>query len=217
MSNNRRSVNGRRTTSNRRPTNARHPANTRRPSSSSRSVAKRKGSSKRGGLSPSTIKTIITIFGIIVAVTVVGIVAKSVVNHLVDSPKSVIQQLENSYNDKSVKEMIECFDPSTQITINMFVGVTESIIGIDSIIDIADGLLKIGQYVDNEDFEDIKNSKVDIIINNIDKNEDRASVDVTIRYYDGNRLVSEEDDTIQTVKVDGEWYIDGSGLLDELM
>ena len=162
------------------------------------------------------VATLLKIGAVILSVCVVAVVAKTVVVRVVDSPKSVIERLEDSYNDKSLNDMIDCFDPASQSLIEGFVGVFEEVSGVDNLVDIADGLLAISQIVDDEDFEDIQNSWMDLIPYDVQRDGDTAIVYFTMKIYDGDELIAEEDDALPVVKVDGTWYIDGTYIMDSI-
>ena len=112
--------------------------------------------------------------------------------------------------------MIDCFDPASQSLIEGFVGVFEAVSGVDNLVDIADGLLAISQIVDDEDFEDIQNSWMDLIPYDVQRDGDTAIVYFTMKIYDGDELIAEEDDALPVVKVDGTWYIDGTYIMDSI-
>ena len=95
--------------------------------------------------------------------------------------------------------------------------VAGAIIGEDNLLDIGDSIFKLSDYLDDEDMEGVRDSKIKIVINDIQKEGDTAAVNVTLKFYNGSKLLTEVEDTINTVKIDGKWYIDGTGLFSGLL
>lgn len=142
---------------------------------------------------------------VVVAVVVVG----TVVYKNYDSPKSTIEKFEDSYNSADVDGMIECFDPSVQALYSGANSILSDFIGMD-IGDLSAMLPFLAEIDDSGDYSDLP--KIDISVLDVDKTSDStATVLCEFTTFDG---VTEED-TIEMVKIDGEWYISGEEFYSE--
>lgn len=142
---------------------------------------------------------------VVVAVVVVG----TVVYKNYDSPKSTIEKFEDSYNSADVDGMIECFDPSVQALYSGANSILSDFIGMD-IGDLSAMLPFLAEIDDSGDYSDLP--KIDISVLDVDKTSDStATVLCEFTTSDG---VTEED-TIEMVKIDGEWYISGEEFYSE--
>lgn len=142
---------------------------------------------------------------VVVAVVVVG----TVVYKNYDSPKSTIEKFEDSYNGADMDGMIECFDPSVQALYSGANSILSDFIGMD-IGDLSAMLPFLAEIDDSGDYSDLP--KIDISVLDVDKTSDTtATVLCEFTTSDG---VTEED-TIEMVKIDGEWYISGEEFYSE--
>ena len=142
---------------------------------------------------------------VVVSVVVVG----TVVYKNYDSPKSTIEKFEDSYNSADMDGMIECFDPSVQALYSGANSILSDFIGMD-IGDLSAMLPFLAEIDDSGDYSDLP--KIDISVLDVDKTSDTtATVLCEFTTSDG---VTEED-TIEMVKIDGEWYISGEELYSE--
>ncbi len=142
---------------------------------------------------------------VVVSVVVVG----TVVYKNYDSPKSTIEKFEDSYNSADMDGMIECFDPSVQALYSGANSILSDFIGMD-IGDLSAMLPFLAEIDDSGDYSDLP--KIDISVLDVDKTSDTtATVLCEFTTSDG---VTEED-TIEMVKIDGEWYISGEEFYSE--
>lgn len=142
---------------------------------------------------------------VVVSVVVVG----TVVYKNYDSPKSTIEKFEDSYNSADMDGMIECFDPSVQALYSGANSILSDFIGMD-IGDLSAMLPFLAEIDDSGDYSYLP--KIDISVLDVDKTSDRtATVLCEFTTSDG---VTEED-TIEMVKIDGEWYISGEEFYSE--
>ena len=142
---------------------------------------------------------------VVVSVVVVG----TVVYKNYDSPKSTIEKFEDSYNSADMDGMIECFDPSVQALYSGANSILSDFIGMD-IGDLSAMLPFLAEIDDSGDYSYLP--KIDISVLDVDKTSDTtATVLCEFTTSDG---VTEED-TIEMVKIDGEWYISGEEFYSE--
>lgn len=142
---------------------------------------------------------------VVVSVVVVG----TVVYKNYDSPKSTIEKFEDSYNSADMDGMIECFDPSVQALYSGANSILSDFIGMD-IGDLSAMLPFLAEIDDSGDYSYLP--KIDISVLDVDKTSDTtATVLCEFTTSDG---VTEED-TIEMVKIDGEWYISGKEFYSE--
>lgn len=142
---------------------------------------------------------------VVVSVVVVG----TVVYKNYDSPKSTIEKFEDSYNSADMDGMIECFDPSVQALYSGANSILSDFIGMD-IGDLSAMLPFLAEIDDSDDYSYLP--KIDISVLDVDKTSDTtATVLCEFTTSDG---VTEED-TIEMVKIDGEWYISGEEFYSE--
>lgn len=142
---------------------------------------------------------------VVVSVVVVG----TVVYKNYDSPKSTIEKFEDSYNSADMDGMIECFDPSVQALYSGANSILSDFIGMD-IGDLSAMLPFLAEIDDSGDYSDLP--KIDISVLDVDKTSDTtATVLCEFTTSDG---VTEED-TIEMVKIDGDWYISGEEFYSE--
>lgn len=142
---------------------------------------------------------------VVVSVVVVG----TVVYKNYDSPKSTIEKFEDSYNSADMDGMIECFDPSVQALYSGANSILSDFIGMD-IGDLSAMLPFLAEIDDSGDYSYLP--KIDISVLDVDKTSNTtATVLCEFTTSDG---VTEED-TIEMVKIDGEWYISGEEFYSE--
>lgn len=158
----------------------------------------------------NTLKNVLIIVATVAAVCVAAVAVKAAVTHLVDSPKSVVERLEDSYNDRSLKEAISCFDPDSQELINGAMNLVGSFIGEEDLLSVTESLFQISQYVEDEDLKDFQDSRLELDVIDVQKEGDTAKVTINVKLYCGDELICDEESYLPTVKVDGEWYIDGA-------
>ena len=98
--------------------------------------------------------------------------------------------------------MIECFDPSIQALYSGANSIMSDLVGID-ISDISNMLPFLSEVDDSFSYEELP--KIDIKVVDVVKTSDStATVLCEFSYYG-----SVEEDNIEMVKIDGEWYISG--------
>lgn len=153
------------------------------------------------------------IFKALIAIVVISVtvtVGVTVYNKVADSPKGTIEKLETAYNNLDIDSMVECFDPSVQAFYSGANSVLGELVGFD-ISDMASMVPFIANFDDDIDFEDLP--KIEIKINDIDKTSDTTAVVYCTIMSQGYGGEPEEDD-IDMVKIDGEWYISGTEFYD---
>lgn len=142
---------------------------------------------------------------VVVSVVVVG----TVVYKNYDSPKSTIEKFEDSYNSADMDGMIECFDPSVQALYSGANSILSDFIGMD-IGDLSAMLPFLAEIDDSGDYSDLP--KIDISVLDVDKTSDTTAT-VLCEFITSDGVT--EEDTIEMVKIDGEWYISGEEFYSE--
>lgn len=149
------------------------------------------------------VKTVIAI--VVVSVTV--IIGVNVAGNIIDSPRKTIERFEDSYNALDIDGVIECFEPSVQAIYSGANSLLGEFVGMN-ISDLAAIAPFIAEYDEDGDISDFPKMSIDI--NDIDKTSDStAVVYCDISYSTG---MSDTDQAINMVKIDGEWYISAEAL-----
>lgn len=158
---------------------------------------------------------------IVVAVSLLLVNIVSVKNSNRDfqenSPTSVLEELETSFNDGDADRIIECLDPNSQKIIRDSSKVVGAVIDLGDFIDVADVVLSYSRYVDCVDSDDFEDSSIRIVAGRPVIINDQARIKATTRYYYAEKLVSENDDVFYFIKYEGKWYIDGSDLVEKFI
>ena len=159
-------------------------------------------------------KKIIVIVVVIALVATTGVVAGTVLSK--NSPKAVLKRFEQAYNDADVNGMVNCFEPKVQSVYNTINSLTSSLIGF-SIDDMVNSVLFLAPLLEeysDEDFGEMP--QIRIKPTKVEKDGDYATVYCTVTLItDGNNIES-EDGSIETVCVDGEWYISATEITGRL-
>lgn len=129
----------------------------------------------------------------------------TIVNKVVDSPRGTIEKFEDSYNNLDIDSMVECFDPSVRALYSGANSILGELVGFD-ISDMASLVPFLANFDEDLSLEDMPKIKIDI--KDIDKTSDStAVVYCVISTSDGS---DSEEDELNMVKIDSEWYISGN-------
>lgn len=152
-------------------------------------------------------KGIVKIVIAIVVASVTVIIGVNVAGNIIDSPRKTIERFEDSYNALDIDGVIECFEPSVQAVYSGANSLLGEFVGMD-VSDLAAIAPFIAEYDEDGDISDFPKMTIDI--NDIDKTSDStAVVYCDISYSTG---MSDTDQAINMVKIDGEWYISAEAL-----
>lgn len=145
---------------------------------------------------------------IAIAVIAIGVTAGvKIIGNITDSPKSTIEKFEKSFNALDIDGVIECFDPSVQKLYSGANSLLGSAFGMN-ISDLSSLAPFISEFDDDISADDMP--KISIDVTDVDKtSKNTATVYCDIKYSD--EIATNE--TIEMVKIDGEWYISGQDLL----
>lgn len=152
---------------------------------------------------------IIKIVVVLVLVSVTVIVGVNVVNKVTDSPKGTIERFEDSYNNLDINSMIECFDPSVQALYSGANSILGDLVGFD-ISDMSSLVPFFSNFDEDLSMDDMPKIKIDI--KDIDKTSETTAVVYCIITTSGGAF--SEEDELNMVKIDGEWYISGNVFYD---
>lgn len=152
----------------------------------------------------SKIAKIVVALVVIISVSVAGVTIYK--NY--DSPKGTIEKFVDSYNNMDLDGMIECFDPSVQSLYSGANSLLSDFIGLD-MGDLSSMLPFLSEFDDSGDYQDLP--KIDIKVLDVDKTSDSTATVLC----EISSLGEVEQDTIEMVKIDGEWYISGQEFYDE--
>lgn len=141
---------------------------------------------------------------VVVVVAVIG-GGITIYNRVADSPRSTIQNFEDSYNNKDIDGMIECMEPDVQSIYSGANSLMSTFLGMD-ISDLA-SMLPFMEAVD-EDADSSDFPTMDIDITDIVKTSDTtATVYCDITYTSSDSEETKQGEEIECVKENDVWYI----------